>query len=164
MRSPNTISVSNGSVSPSSSSRSHSTTDVPVRVPSSFIVTSSSRTRSVGAVLSNRSIFDFVERTRDANMSLPIDARLRYSCSDRSRRLRSSPQRRWASSMRAMRSSRASCQVANEAPCVHAVLPSSVTTLSAAAASSARSWLISRIVFALACSASSSHSLPATSR
>ena len=62
--------------------------------------------------------------------------------------------------MRAMRSSRASCQVANDAPWVHAVWPSSVTILSATAASSARSWLISRIVFGLARSASSSHTLP----
>ena len=54
-------SKSNGSVSPSSSSCSHTTTRVPVRLPPSCIDTCSSRTRSVGAVASNRSIFDFVD-------------------------------------------------------------------------------------------------------
>ena len=62
------------------------------------------------------------------------------------------------------RASRASCHVANEPPCTHAVRPSRVTTRLATAARSWRSWLMSRIVFGQACSASSSHSLPGTSR
>ena len=84
------------------------TTRVPVRSPPSRMVTWWSRTFSGGrrATRSARSWSSW-PAPRDANVSLPIDARRRYSTRTACSRLRSSCQRRWSSSMRARRASRA---------------------------------------------------------
>ena len=163
-RSPNQISVSNGSVSPCSSSRSIVTALRPVRCPPSLTVTFCSWATS-GSGLAARNWRSRLSAafSLGANAS-EMRARILISFTRSSSRSRSSVHSARSLVRLARWASRAAWYDANPAPWVHAPVGSTVTIRVAQAASSSRSWLTNRMVLGQARSWPSSQRFPGMSR